>query len=832
MIRRSAIIALVRAANASFFLTTSLYCLLSYNAFAFQQFIKPHLIAALTGFFVWYGALYWIVLLATALTLLPSMTRAPVTRRTWIYLAVSAAIGVWLLTAQVLPEVEDSRRSLVLATAALVPPFWLAIIDHLAIAAKPTARSDDRRLWKSGLLAALVTWAAYAGAAPFRPRPAGAIAVSMRELLFGASSSAIAHVTVFVVMVLFVMTIRAVALASRSPASREYWLLAGCSAIGVAAVVMRQIFAPIAFRGAAAWAIAALAGTMIAATWSSIARYRYGDAPAPRSTAMDLWLAPIVSSRSRTVTSVGLLLIPFLAYFATQRVTGFDWNFMIQKLIALAVWLLTFAFVHAAIGSGSDAWRNARAGIAVPAIVLALFTVELAAVPRLPGWIADAQLHPDFILDGYASIDPSYKLIHEALTTDAGADPAFYAYLRENSTIHASVAVQPVDVQFVQSLAPTAGARPHIFLFLIDSLRRDYVSTYNPAVSFTPRIAAFAHESGSYVFDRAFSRYGGTGLSVPAIWTGGMILHKEYVTPFAPMNALEKLIDRNGYQRFITKDHISDLFTASASTVWLDRDIPEMDHSFCGTMRELETDLRGRPSGAPPIFALTRPLDLHVSKIRGAAAPVGESYPGFDGAYASRVRRIDACFGQFIDTLKQTGLYADSAIVVMADHGDSLGEEQRWGHAYTLFPEVMRIPLMVHVPLWLAAGLAADLSRVSFSTDVTPTLYALLGYRPADLGPLFGVSLLHSPAINRSPRERESRVVASSYGAVYGVLSHNGRELYIADAINEREYAYDIDDSLLGTRVGIGAADRARNRALIRTRIEQLASEYHFRHEP
>src|SRR6185312_10851154 len=142
-------------------------------------------------------------------------------------------------------------------------------------------------------------------------------------------------------------------------------------------------------------------------------------------------------------------------------------------------------------------------------------------------------------------------------------------------------------------------------------------------------------------------------------------------------------------------------------------------------VRELEADLRARAPGAAPIFALTRPLDLHVSKIRGAAAPAGESYPGFDGAYAGRVRRIDACFGQFVDTLKQAGLYADSAVVVMADHGDSLGEEQRWGHAYTLFPEVLRIPLIVHVPAALADRLTADTSRVSFSTDVTPTLYAL-----------------------------------------------------------------------------------------------------------
>ena len=76
---------------------------------------------------------------------------------------------------------------------------------------------------------------------------------------------------------------------------------------------------------------------------------------------------------------------------------------------------------------------------------------------------------------------------------------------------------------------------------LVDSLRRDYLSPYNPKVTFTPATQAFAEES--VVFERAFTRYGATGLSVPALWAGGMLLHKQYIKPFAPMNALEKLLD-------------------------------------------------------------------------------------------------------------------------------------------------------------------------------------------------------------------------------------------------------------------------------------------------
>ena len=101
---------------------------------------------------------------------------------------------------------------------------------------------------------------------------------------------------------------------------------------------------------------------------------------------------------------------------------------------------------------------------------------------------------------------------------------------------------------------PRIGRAPHIFIFVIDSLRQDYLSPYNPGVTFTPAIDAFARDS--VVFKRAFTQYGATGLSEPSIWVGGLLVHKQYVMPFAPMNALHKLLAADGYQRFISRDTI------------------------------------------------------------------------------------------------------------------------------------------------------------------------------------------------------------------------------------------------------------------------------------
>ena len=254
-----------------------------------------------------------------------------------------------------------------------------------------------------------------------------------------------------------------------------------------------------------------------------------------------------------------------------------------------------------------------------------------------------------------------------------------------------------------------------------------------------------------------------------------------------------------------------------------------MLHTFCRTTSEL-----GQISSlieGPPI-QLTGPRS--ASGIASATTPP-ESLPGFYGPYAARVRRIDACFGEFIETLKRMNLYDNSIIVLTADHGDSLGEGQRWGHGFTAFPEVLRIPLIIHVPAAIGARLSADLARVSFSTDITPTVYALLGESPLVEGPrgtrdlLMGSPLLVDPSADLSWRRREAYLVASSYGPVYGLLAGNGRRLYLADGVESREYAYDLraggtDRMGLGgidgmdVRIGITDAERAASRDAIRRR--------------
>ena len=198
-------------------------------------------------------------------------------------------------------------------------------------------------------------------------------------------------------------------------------------------------------------------------------------------------------------------------------------------------------------------------------------------------------------------------------------------------------------------------------------------------------------------------------------------------------------------------DHIvKDLMPDRPGVTELDPTLPDIERDMCRTAGQLAPLLTDREDSAADVRLHASAERSHRRRLE-ARVPAGETYPGFFAPVASSVRFVDGCFGGFIDSLKRAGLYDRSIIVLTSDHGDSLGEEGRWGHAFFLYPEVMRVPLIIHLPSSLRQQVSADPDAVAFSTDITPTLYALLGHEPMDLGPLFGRPLF-GPAGAAPPR--------------------------------------------------------------------------------
>jgi glucan phosphoethanolaminetransferase (alkaline phosphatase superfamily) len=807
-------LAFTRALVSLFWLTTALYALLAAIPFASQQFLEPQLVPAVTAFATWHSWLSLVALALTAVGLAPWLRgRHPL---------VVALLGGWMLAtvaafaAGGLVTLKPSAIALTVSMAALVPPVWLALLDLRRSSADvvPDRGTSSASSPAGDFLACAAAALLIAGTHAILALSAGA---ASSIWLAGLGRSVILHLLVFSTAFALISVVRGVAQITGRRAAVEAWLTRAVLAALFAVFMQRVVLSSLSFGGAAATGVAVAFGAALAVMLAPAGTRVTGGVEAALSGVVPRWA---------TASPVMMVLWVVLAMGAVAglelAVAGSDWNFTVAKLIALASWVIALATGLRIV----SVWL--RPAAPRPILTLAPFAACLVILGVQQFAVAATADPSDGANSSWISRDVSSRLIADTLAPTAPTDAGLYEYLQANTNISRTTHVEPVSVEFAELSGPSV-RRPHIFMFVVDSLRRDYLSPYNPKVSFTPSIARFAAEST--VFEKAFTRYGGTGLSVPSIWAGGLILHKQYVTPFAPMNTLSKLLAAEDYQQAITMEHIIEtVLPANIAAEVLDMDIPVRDHRFCRTLQDLRGRLDGLTASGRPAFVYSLPQDVHISAItrEGSAAVDDRDYDGFHAAYASRVRRMDACFGDFVADLEARGLYDDSIIILTSDHGDSLGEEGRMGHAYTIFPEVMQVPLLVHLPAALRSTWSASTDAVAFTSDITPSLYALLGHAPTAPAPIFGRSLFRAEG-TPAPGRRDAEVVASSYGSVYGTLLDDARRLYIIDGVSLKEHVYELDGSAAGRAVSVRGNDREAGQRAIRGAIEEMSRFYAFR---
>lgn len=807
----------LRLVFSGFYLLSAIYCLLAYLPFTYHQVHTGHLFPALDVFVELHSWLS-LAMLGVGLPLLVEPFRRGGFAR-WLGAGLAVFQFAFAFVASVHPiliNLHNDSSSLLWGLLALVPVAWLAAVDTAAYAPqlewieKPAGvGSSQLAAWCCALFVSLL----YAGVLILR-HPTG---LAWREEGIAFGWSVLAHLMLFLGLFLLLECTARLAALFRRAAKVEFWLCHLLLAAGLCTVLRLVVWPAVSFDGWRQTAASLVLSLVLASLNAGVALWLAAGRTASDGFAVATSPLTLGVARSWRSAAAALLVVGGIGGLIALKSAAFDWNYLLQKLTAAAVWFGSFAAFYA-FGARRPKPR-AIVWLGLPLAVLGAYKGLQAAAPA-----------PAPVLDYWAGYDASFLLARQFITPPRKADQSFFQFLNRNTNIAASVHIEPVSVELTQALARSSEPVPNIFIFTIDSLRRDYVSPYNPQVPFTPSVGAFARDST--MFENAFTRYGGTGLSEPAIWAGAMLLHKQYITPFAPMNSLEKLITAEQYQSFLSRDAILDaLLTRATGAVELDPPGATMALDFPHTLERLEQAI-DRRTGVQPIFAYTQPQNLHISVIQreGTSVPPGEVYPGFYAPYASRVKRIDTAFGQFIDFLKARGIYDRSIIILTADHGDSLGEEGRWGHAYTLFPEIVRIPLIVHLPESLRAKVAADPKALAFSTDVTPSLYYLLGHRPIQKNDLFG-----SPLFTETPAERQrdpnaAYLLASSYGAVYGILSENGRRLYVADGVNYRTYLFDLNRPAAAAAPP-GAGFEQEQNDVIRRQILAIDGFYRFTDE-
>jgi arylsulfatase A-like enzyme/Tfp pilus assembly protein PilF len=122
-----------------------------------------------------------------------------------------------------------------------------------------------------------------------------------------------------------------------------------------------------------------------------------------------------------------------------------------------------------------------------------------------------------------------------------------------------------------------------------------------------------------------------------------------------------------------------------------------------------------------PFFAWVHIYDPHAPYE--APEPYRSRFPSsMVGAYDAEIAATDAQVGRVLDALEVQGRLDDTLVVVLADHGEMLGEHEEQAHGFFVYDAAVRIPLIV-AGRGVPSRIVAEQVRI---VDVMPTVLDLL----------------------------------------------------------------------------------------------------------
>ena len=181
-------------------------------------------------------------------------------------------------------------------------------------------------------------------------------------------------------------------------------------------------------------------------------------------------------------------------------------------------------------------------------------------------------------------------------------------------------------------------------------------------------------------------------------------------------------------------------------------------------------------------------------------------------AYLGAVSYVDDQIGTLLTTLRDAELDADTVVLVLADHGDMLGERGLW-YKMNFFEPACRIPCIVSAPGRFAPRRVAGVASL---VDILPTLVELAGGDSsiAAVGAASSAALAGSSLV---PALRGQDLVGEAIGEYLGeaaiapiVMIRRGRYKFVHSPVDpDQLYDLEVDplerDNLAEVRQGTAA---------------------------
>ncbi len=109
------------------------------------------------------------------------------------------------------------------------------------------------------------------------------------------------------------------------------------------------------------------------------------------------------------------------------------------------------------------------------------------------------------------------------------------------------------------------------------------------------------------------------------------------------------------------------------------------------------------------------------------------------GTYDAALAELDELFERLLTSLEQTGKLDNTIVILSADHGEHLGEHHLLDHQFSLYQELLAVPLVIHYPAQIKSGRN---SLPVTNIDIYPTLLDLAGISSSANPSDYSISLL------------------------------------------------------------------------------------------
>lgn len=334
--------------------------------------------------------------------------------------------------------------------------------------------------------------------------------------------------------------------------------------------------------------------------------------------------------------------------------------------------------------------------------------------------------------------------------------------------------------------------RPNVIIYLVDTLRADHLGCYGYDRPVSPRIDAFAREAT--LFRHAVAQSSWTRPSVATVLTGllprthGVHRKKDALAPEAV--TLGEILQGQGYRTagFATNANVAPSFGFGQGFDIYDvlgkrRNIAANIHARA--VQWLETEWKRDA----PFFLYLHTVEPHapysppepfrqrfapqvrdegmtrlrfLNQVKEGTVPVTPRLRrDFMDLYDAEIATNDDFFGKLIDFLHQRGLWQDTVVVFVSDHGEEFFEHGGWEHGKTLHAEMLDVPLIIRVP-----GVGSRVvERQAQHADIVPTILDALGISiPAAVE---GRTLL--PWMTGDSKDEDTEEAAFSWLDEYGV---------------------------------------------------------------